>query len=226
MTATSPPLAAAETPREQLSPAAEQRFVIGLLVGYVVCIALLAVGIDQAFGLPAHPLFVHIPVVLVPLLVIATIAVLARPAWRHRFALAWGALAIVALAGTVLAAGAGDKLFDDRRFISHTLAEHKDAGETLRLVMFVFVAAILLTIVRDWRERRGRPIGGSAVGIGLSVVVLVLTVASGFFVVRAGHLGSKATWGPESREAGERGAPPPSGAGGESGGEQQGESGP
>jgi uncharacterized membrane protein len=201
VTSATPPVA--EEPRATtLSPAAEQRAVIGLLVGYVVCFALLGVGIDDAFGLPAHPLLLHVPVVLIPLLVLATIALVARPQWRERHALGWGTLAVVALAGTVLTAGAGDKLIEEQRFIPSVLHEHQDAGETLRILMFVFVGLILVTIVRDWRARRGAPIGGAAIGIALSVLVVLLAAASGFFVVRAGHLGSKATWGHESRQGG------------------------
>jgi hypothetical protein len=113
-----------------------------------------------------------------------------------------------------LAAGAGDKFIEGRRVISDTLREHKDAGETLRLVMFVFTAAIVATVLRDWRSRRGgAPIGGAALGAALSVVVLLLAGVSGFFVVRAGHLGSKSVWaqGPEGGERG--GGGPPSGGG-------------
>jgi hypothetical protein len=137
--------------------------------------------------------------------VLATIAVIARPAWRERYGLAWGTLAVVALAGTVLAAAAGDAFLQERRFVPSVLHEHQEAGDTLRILMFVLVALVLVTIVRDWRARRGSPIGGAAIGAGLSVVVLLVAAASGFFVVRTGHLGSKATWGEESKEAGERG---------------------
>ena len=215
-------------PRSTLSPEAEKRAVAGLVVGYVVCIALLGVEIDNAFGLPAHPLLLHVPVILIPLLVLATIAVIARPAWRQRFGLAWGTLAVAALAGTVLAASAGDAFIEERPFVPDVLREHQEAGSTLRILMFVFVALVLITIVRDWRAREGAPIGSAAIGTGLSVVVLLLAAASGFFVVRTGHLGSKATWSEASNQAGGRGTAPPGVApGGEEGeGGEQGEGGP
>src|SRR3954447_12341931 len=184
MAVTSATPRAAEAPRtySSLSPAAEQRAIVGLLVGYVVCFALLGVGIDDAFGLPAHPLLLHVPVVLIPLLVLATIALVARPQLRERHALGWGTLAVVALAGTVLTAGAGDKLIAEQRFVPSVLHEHQEAGETLRILMFVFVGLILATIVRDWRARRGLPVGRAAIGAGLSVLVVLLAAASGFFV--------------------------------------------
>src|SRR3954466_11487447 len=131
MAVTSATPRAAEAPRtySSLSPAAEQRAIAALLVGYVVCFALLGVGIDEAFGLPAHPLLLHVPVVLIPLLVLGTVAVIARPAWRERFGLAWGTLAAVSLAGTVLTAGAGEAFLEDRRFVPNVLHEHQEAGD-------------------------------------------------------------------------------------------------
>jgi uncharacterized membrane protein len=175
----------------------EGRAIAALGLGYLVCIALLPVGIDQAFGLPAHPLLLHVPVVLIPVLVLATVALVARPAWRERYGAAWGALGVIALAGTVLTAGAGEKLFDREasRGVSSVLHDHKEAADTLKVLMFVFVAIILLMLVRDWRARMGSPIGGPAVVAALAVVTLLFAGATGFFVVRTGHLGSKATWG-------------------------------
>src|SRR4051812_7336941 len=182
-----------------LSKSTERSFAFALIVGYLLCFALLPVEIDSAFGLPAHPLLLHVPVILIPLLVLATIAVLARPAWRERYGFAWAGLAVVSLAATVLTAGAGERFIEGRRVVSDTLQEHQEAGDTLRLLMFVFTAVIILAVLRDWQARRGGgvAIGGAAVGAALSVVVLLLAGASGFFVVRAGHLGSKAVWSKE-----------------------------
>src|SRR4051794_21665716 len=80
MSVTSATPRVAEAPRTytSLSPAAEQRAIAGLVAGYVVCFGLLGVGIDNAFGLPAHPLLLHVPVVLIPLLVLTTIPLVVR----------------------------------------------------------------------------------------------------------------------------------------------------
>ena len=42
--------------------------------------------LDQLLGLPAHPLLVHLPVVLLPLVALGVVALAARPAWRPRYA--------------------------------------------------------------------------------------------------------------------------------------------
>ena len=39
--------------------------------------------IDKLFGIPAHPLIVHIPVVLVPLAAVGAVLALVVPRWRH-----------------------------------------------------------------------------------------------------------------------------------------------
>jgi len=43
---------------------------------------------DRVRGLPAHPLFVHVPVVLVPCTVIAALVFMARTDWFSRYAIA------------------------------------------------------------------------------------------------------------------------------------------
>jgi hypothetical protein len=84
--------------------------VLLLAATVVVAAALLPIQLSNAFGLPAHPLLLHVPVVLVPVLSVATVALAVRPAWRLRFGLSAGVLAIVTMAGTILTAGAGEAL--------------------------------------------------------------------------------------------------------------------
>src|SRR5919198_3356924 len=58
-------------------------------------LALIPVHIHRAFGLPAHPLLLHVPVILVPLAGLAALAFCARPAWLDRYGLGLGVLAVV-----------------------------------------------------------------------------------------------------------------------------------
>jgi hypothetical protein len=84
--------------------------VLLLAATVVVAAALLPIELSNTFGLPAHPLLLHVPVVLVPVLSVVTVALAVRPAWRLRFGLSAGVLAIVTMAGTILTAGAGEAL--------------------------------------------------------------------------------------------------------------------
>ena len=57
--------------------------------------------LDQLLGLPAHPLLVHLPVVVLPLVALGVVALAARPAWRPRYAGLVLAFAVSGLARAV-----------------------------------------------------------------------------------------------------------------------------
>lgn len=163
----------------------------GLAAGYVVCFALMAVELDKLFGLPAHPLLVHPPVILVPALVVMSIAMLARPDWRRRYGIVWAILGLCALGSTVLAAGAGDKFLEAQRENTSLIHEHQEAGEQLRLLLFVFVPFIGFML---WRDLTGSRFGGRQLAAAAMVAGIALSGATGFMVARAGHLGAKSVW--------------------------------
>jgi hypothetical protein len=153
------------------------------------------VHVDRAFGLPAHPLLLHVPVILDPMAAVGALAFVVRPAWRERWGLALAVLAVASLPGTVLTVGAGEALLRDDfgGVATGTLADHREAARTLRIVMFAFVASLLALLVADLLRRAGRDLRGTVAG--LAVVTAALALASGFYTVRTGHLGAKATWG-------------------------------
>ena len=162
------------------------------------------------FGLPAHPLLLHFPVVLDPLLAIVSVGLLLRPEVRRRYGLAWAAFALVCLAATVLTAAAGDAFYQDRPFVSDTLRDHKELGKTLRLVMAGFAVAIAGLVTVDWLRARGR--APTALVVAAAVAVGGLAVATTYFTIRAGHVGAKSVW-KEGGEAGERTPAAPTGSG-------------
>jgi hypothetical protein len=179
-----------------VSGPAARRMLAALAAGWVVCLALIPLQIDRAFGLPAHPLLLHVPVIFDPLLALATLALVARRPWRERAGLLWGAFAVMALAGTILTVGAGEAFISHRPRVSPILREHRHAGETLRIVMIVFVALVLLVVLTDLLRAEGRLRGAVARVVPLLLVLTAVGAgAAGFFTVRTGHLGAKATWG-------------------------------
>ena len=169
-----------------------------LFVAFLACFALFPIEIDRAFGLPAHPLLLHAPVIFNPILALVSLAMVAKPAWRRRYGLAWGAFAVVALGSTVLTAGAGEAFIEGRPRIDDTLRNHADAAEALRLTMFIFTAVVLAVVAIDALGLRAP----SALATVLTALVVLLAVSAGFFTVRAGHLGATAAWGEEDRGGG------------------------
>jgi hypothetical protein len=180
--------------------------------------------VDTVFGLPAHPLLVHIPIVLVPLATL--LAVLAiRPQCRRGALTGAAVLAVVGAVGVVLAIGAGHDL-EDRVGGGPAVERHEEAGERAELPTILFaVVTVAGAGVLEWRRRQPgelpeldvRPVdgttrGGTMTATATAVVertaaatatwiptaVLALSIATGVLstalVLRAGHLGSKAVW--------------------------------
>ncbi|MEA2432363.1 MAG: hypothetical protein QOI19_2836 [Thermoleophilaceae bacterium] len=175
-------------------------------------LALIPVEIHRAFGLPAHPLLLHVPVVLVPVLGLALLLAAARPAFFQRYALAIGAFTVVTLASTILTVGAGKAFRDERANfdVGHRLSEHAQSGETLRIVM-ILLAAVVLSAVLLSQARPGSRLGflsslasSRALSIALRALFVIGSVAAIFFVIRTGHLGAQITWHRD-------GGPPPPG---------------
>jgi len=158
-------------------------------------------------GLPAHPLFLHVPVMLIPLAAIAALVLVAWPRLFARHGIWVGVVTVAALGATNLTIGAGKQLRSDLHLGGPGLvAQHASAGDKLRLLMILFTA-LLLIAVAVFRTPGPRvtgvgPVDGalggvrSGVGLGvlLRVLVAVLALASLYFVFHTGDLGAKAVW--------------------------------
>jgi hypothetical protein len=168
-------------------------------VAAVVSLALWPVQIDRAFGLPAHPLIIHVPVIFIPVLGLAALALMFRFDWFERYGVLLAAFSVVSLAATLLAVGAGEAFKEDvERFFppgDPTLHDHEDAGITVRLAMVVLTALLVGLL---WARRVP-----NAVGIVLRVLAVLFALTALAMVIRTAHLGATLAWGER-----EGGAPP------------------
>lgn len=157
------------------------------------------------FGIPAHPLLVHLPAVLLPLAVVGVLLMVVKPAWHLRYR--WAVLVIGAIGtvGAILAAGAGESLEEQITATEGQAAaggweDHAQAGETARLFAILFLIALAAYILVPWFTERKRSTQPSAkslprwVTIGLTVLVLAGSVGTAATVTLAGHSGAKAVW--------------------------------
>jgi uncharacterized membrane protein len=188
----------------EMSGRLKDPLIIGLGAGFLICLTLLAVQIREITGLPAHPLLLHVPVVLIPILSVAAIALMLRPQWRRRYGVALAVLALIALAFTILTVAAGEAFQGSGQVaLTAELEEHARLGEQLRIVMIIFAAAIIFIVSRDQVQRRaGRTSAETSrhpfADHGLRAAITVLAIVALVWVVRTGHQGAKATWPPLS----------------------------
>ena len=186
---------------------------------------------DELFGLPAHPLLVHAPVVLLPLAALGVLVTLVRANWYLRYRWAVLAVGLVGALGAILAASSGEELEHQvergaGEGVERLIEAHAEAGDTARDVAIVFAIALLAYVLVPWfLERRSAAstttaeageggtvdsrIGGSdrVGGPGwlrpvLMVLVTVTAAGSVYTVVDAGHKGAEAVWAGESGEGG------------------------
>ncbi|MEP7111896.1 MAG: DUF2231 domain-containing protein [Ilumatobacteraceae bacterium] len=158
------------------------------------------------FGIPAHPLFVHIPTVLLPLAAIGVVLMVIRPVWHERYRWAVLTIGLVGMVGAILAAEAGEDLAD--KIIAKEGAaaaagweDHAEAGETARLFAIIFFLLLAAYILIPWFIERRRARGAASAmtlpkwaSIGLVVLVLAGSAGSVVTVILAGHNGAKAVW--------------------------------
>jgi uncharacterized membrane protein len=157
--------------------------------------------IGSFFGLPAHPLLVHIPVVLTPLAAIGAVAIAVSASLRRRIGWIVVAIAGVALVGVQLAMGSGEQLEEQVRR-QPGLADHIALADTARplvALLFVVVVAIMVgDFVLGRRRQSQRPTPRAVTSTPFRVAVSVVTVAVALlattWIFRTGHQGAKVTW--------------------------------
>ncbi len=171
-------------------------------------------GMDTITGIPAHPLFVHIPVVLLPLAAVLALVMLIRPTWFDRYKWALLAITSVGTLGAILAAGSGESLAENVKksgAARQALNDHIEAGDTARLFGIIFFGVIAVWIFLPMYLARRAHAAGSGDGTALGsprqpkwlrpVIAALIVVTAGaatVTIVQAGHSGAKSVWTEES----------------------------
>jgi uncharacterized membrane protein len=184
-------------------------------------------------GLPAHPLFVHVPVVLIPVTVVTAVVFAIKPEWLSRYGIALAAVSIVAMSSIFLTMQAGAALRGELNLqgrAAQLISEHSQAAHILAYVYVLFTATVIVTFAAR-RISSGLPTGLGIVDRPLSskttfavlrVALVLLSIGAGYMVFRTGDLGAKAVWEGRLQASHGRGLgglgefqpPPPGGNGG------------
>ncbi len=160
--------------------------------------------LEKIFGLPAHPLLVHIPVAMIPLCAVGAIVMVVSASWRQRIGWVVVALAGVTVVASQLAASSGEafeEALDDR---SQLIRRHAELGETFVWFAIAFFVALLALMIWDTVQRRrdasgtgetgSKETSGRTVALLLSVVVVITAAGATYRVYQVGHSGAKAVW--------------------------------
>ena len=156
-------------------------------------------------GLPAHPLFVHVPVILIPVTIVAAIACVLKREWLTRYGIALAVVSIATMSSVFLTMQAGSALraaLNLQGRAAQLISQHSQAANILAIVYVAFTAVLILTFAAQ-RISGGAPTGLSivdrvlsptAVVTALRVALAVLSIAGAVMVFRTGDLGAKAVW--------------------------------
>lgn len=176
--------------------------------------------LEKLLGLPAHPLLVHIPVVLVPIAALIAVVFAFKPAWLDRFG--WGLVALsgVGALGAIMAAASGEGL-EGLQNEAETAAreDHFELGETARTVAIIFFLVVTAVVVLRHLARKkaagnaeGTPatgiwgfIASKAGAICIAIALVLSASAATYTISKAGHQGAKISWEEEGNGGGDNG---------------------
>jgi hypothetical protein len=148
-------------------------------------------------GLPAHALWLHLVVVLVPLTALLVV-VCGLWAAARRGQLMWLTLvlAVATMVVTPITINAGEWLYGLRTKPSPILQEHAERGGTMvYFAAALLVVAIGLVVLRlvERRSDKRRVVARVVAGI----IVLAVGISSTIQVYRTGDAGAQSVWGGE-----------------------------
>lgn len=144
----------------------------------------------ELFGTPAHPLLVHIPIVLLPLLAVMAIVMAVKPSWRSRLVLPLFAATLIVAAVTMWATEAGEQLKEALQpSLGSSIDRHAELGDQTSVLAWIFSAGAALMVVMDrWFKRLTRS------EVALAWAVALIGVVTAVWVIRTGHEGARITW--------------------------------
>lgn len=150
--------------------------------------------INSLFGLPAHPLFVHAAVVLLPLSAISLIAVAFFPKARRTYGPFVFGLSLVATIAVGLAQSSGEE-FEEQVKETELVEEHSEQGEIVLPWAVATTAIAAFVVLADPLARRlERQPPHQVVSAVLLVGALAAGIGATVSVIQVGHSGAKATW--------------------------------
>jgi hypothetical protein len=155
---------------------------------------------DRVLGLPAHPLFIHAAVVLVPLLAVVAVLYAVWPASRRHVRWPMVAFALAAPGAVYFAKESGESFRTNSSFqpaeAQASITKHEDFANVLfwlvlGLALVTLVMAFMIPSAAGGAAQIKAPVVAHWVVAALSVV---LAATSLYYVYRTGDSGAKMVW--------------------------------
>ena len=109
---------------------------------------------EKLFGIPAHPLMVHLPVVLLPLCALIALVLAVRPSLVRHFGIPFVVLTGVSFIGTFLATESGEGLQELLNEKAAAIERHAEWGDRTRIAALVFFLLAIAFVVLVKRSQR------------------------------------------------------------------------
>jgi uncharacterized membrane protein len=151
---------------------------------------------EKIFGLPAHPLMVHLPVVLIPLVAIAAVLLAVRRDWRARFGTALAVTSALSCVSVFVAKESGEAMFEYMNQ-APAIDRHQSLADTTVILTFLLFIAIAAMV---FLQRRAGKRATTRLAVVASIVTISLAVMATVGTIATGHEGAKVTW--ETKAAG------------------------
>ncbi|HTJ38323.1 MAG TPA: DUF2231 domain-containing protein [Dactylosporangium sp.] len=154
---------------------------------------------DRVLGIPAHPLYIHAAVVLVPLLALAAVLYAVWPASRRHIRWPLVAFALAAPGAVFFAKESGEQFSTNRAFQSpdmkKLITDHEDYADKLFwFILGLAVVALIMAFMIPAKGGRAQIKAPSAAQWVASGLAVVLAVASGYYVYKTGDSGAHMVW--------------------------------
>jgi hypothetical protein len=144
-------------------------------------------------GIPAHALWVHLIVVLMPATALLETVCALWSAARRRLVWLVLVMAVLLMVTTPITINAGEWLYRQQKHHTAVLQTHVDRGEQLTYYAVALLVIAVALAVMHWRQDRSDSVP-SLVTIAVAVLALVVGIASTVAVVRTGDPGARSVW--------------------------------
>jgi hypothetical protein len=150
-------------------------------------------------AVPTHPLFVHVPIVIVPLLALATIFVALGSGWRARWGTALIVGQIVMLGYTSIFVMRSGEFLAEAASLEKVAHHHEELAETTRLLQFLMLVATGCIWGQDRINRRAiasdnHPAWLNPAGYAIRAAASSVAVLTVVWMWRTGHAGAEITY--------------------------------